>query len=45
VDALAGTGIRTAPRHGGVRAGFHLFNDDDHADRLVAALATAIGEE
>lgn len=45
VAALAAAGVRAAARHGAVRAGFHLFNDDDHADRLVACLASAIGKE
>jgi len=40
---LAERGVRAAVRGGAIRAGFHVFNDDDHADRLVAGLAEAIG--
>ncbi|HEU4657108.1 MAG TPA: aminotransferase class V-fold PLP-dependent enzyme [Capillimicrobium sp.] len=43
VAALAADGVRAAARGGAIRAGFHLFNDDEHADRLVAGLAAAIG--
>lgn len=43
VSALAAGGVRAAARGGAIRAGFHLFNDDEHADRLVAGLAAAIG--
>lgn len=39
VARLAADGVRAAARGGAVRAGFHLFNDDDDADRLVAGLA------
>ncbi len=42
VAALAAHGVRTAARDGAVRAGFHLFNDEAHADRLVAGLVAVL---
>jgi selenocysteine lyase/cysteine desulfurase len=40
VARLAQQGVRVALRNGAVRFAFHLYNDDDHVDRAVAALAT-----
>jgi len=38
-DRLAGAGVRAAVRAGGVRVGFHLYNDDNDLDRLLDALS------
>jgi selenocysteine lyase/cysteine desulfurase len=42
VGSLRAAGVRAAARVGAVRAGFHVFNDDEHADRFVAGVAAAI---
>lgn len=36
---LQRAGLRAAVRAGAVRVGFHLYNTDDHLDRLVDALS------
>ena len=38
VGSLRAAGVRAAARDGAVRAGFHVFNDDEHADRFVAGV-------
>jgi selenocysteine lyase/cysteine desulfurase len=38
-DRLAAAGVRSSVRAGGVRVGFHLYNDQNDLDRVVAALA------
>jgi selenocysteine lyase/cysteine desulfurase len=35
--------VRVAARGGAVRFGFHIFNTDEHADRLVDGLHDALG--
>ena len=40
--SLQAAGVRAAVRGGAIRAGFHLYNDEEHADRFVAGLAAAI---
>lgn len=38
VERLAGEGIVVSCRDGNIRAGFHVYNNDDDVDRLLAAL-------
>jgi selenocysteine lyase/cysteine desulfurase len=37
-ERLAAAGVRSSVRAGGVRVGFHLYNDQNDLDRVVAAL-------
>jgi selenocysteine lyase/cysteine desulfurase len=37
-QACADAGLSTAIRAGGVRVSFHVYNDDEDVDRLLAAL-------
>lgn len=45
VARLEAAGVRAAARGGAVRAGFHIYNDDQHADRFVAAMTAALRQE
>jgi selenocysteine lyase/cysteine desulfurase len=45
VAALAQRGVRAAARGDAVRFGFHLFNTDEHADRLVEGLHDALSHD
>jgi selenocysteine lyase/cysteine desulfurase len=43
VEGLAAEGIYVAPRLGRMRISPHVFNDEEDADRLVAALVRRLG--
>jgi selenocysteine lyase/cysteine desulfurase len=43
VEGLAAEGIFVAPRLGRMRISPHVFNDEEDADRLVAALVRRLG--
>jgi selenocysteine lyase/cysteine desulfurase len=44
VEGLAAEGIHVASRIGRLRVSPHVYNDDDDADRFVAALAERLGK-
>ena len=41
VGRLQDAGIQAAQRAGGVRVGFHLYNDEADADRVVDVLTSS----
>ena len=41
VEALRAAGIQAAKPRGSVRVGFHLYNDEEDADRVVDVLQTS----